>query len=38
MQNSVLSNSHWHRQGGQGAQPPQWPGKKKDFFVKIEGL
>jgi len=20
---------HWHRQGGQGAQPPKWPGKRE---------
>jgi len=24
--------------GAQGAQPSQWPGKKKNLFVKIEGL
>ena len=29
--------THGVDKGAQGAQPPQWPGKK-EFFVKIEEL
>ena len=33
------NGKHWRRQGGpRGPAPPQWPGKKDFFFVKIEGL
>jgi len=36
LQRTTVDSQHWRRQGRQGAQAPQWPGK--NFFVKIEGL